>query len=143
MATFFYPRRVEFCETDAAGIVHFTSLIQYAEQAEHALLRSLGASVFQRPSTSASDSDTVSWPRVRIECDFQGAAYFEDELMIEVQLTRIGTKSVTYAFKIRRNEDPIATLAFTNVCCRIDQAKKMTSIPIPDMLRAKLAEYRV
>ena len=42
---FQFERRVEFCETDAAGIAHFSSLIVYMEQAEHALLRSLGLSV--------------------------------------------------------------------------------------------------
>lgn len=45
MTQFEFERRVEFCETDAAGIVHFSSLLQYVEQAEHALLRSVGFTV--------------------------------------------------------------------------------------------------
>lgn len=39
-------RRVEFVETDAAGIVHFSSFFVYMEQAEHELLRHLGLNVF-------------------------------------------------------------------------------------------------
>ena len=35
-------RRVEFYETDAAGIVHFSNFFRYMETAEHAFLRSLG-----------------------------------------------------------------------------------------------------
>lgn len=143
MKTFSYPRRVEFCETDAAGIAHFTSLLQYAEQAEHALLRSLGTSVFQKPGSASTHGETISWPRVRIECDFHDAARFEDELTIDVQVVRLGTKSVTYAFKIRRDETAIATIGFTSVCCRIDDAMKMTSIPIPAELRTKLSEYQL
>ena len=40
-------RRVEFRDTDAAGILHFTSYFAYMEEAEHALLRHLGTSVMQ------------------------------------------------------------------------------------------------
>ena len=36
---FHYRRRVEFCETDAAGIVHFSAYFQYMEQAEHSRSR--------------------------------------------------------------------------------------------------------
>ena len=38
-------RRVEFRDTDAAGIVHFSVFFAYMEQAEHEFLRSLGLSV--------------------------------------------------------------------------------------------------
>lgn len=38
-------RRVEFRETDMAGIVHFSNFFAYMEQAEHALLRSLDLGV--------------------------------------------------------------------------------------------------
>jgi acyl-CoA thioesterase FadM len=48
---FHWRRRVEFAETDMAGIAHFSSFIIYMEQAEHALLRSLGTSVFGAPAS--------------------------------------------------------------------------------------------
>ena len=38
-------RRVEFSETDMAGIVHFSNFFRYMETAEHAFYRSLGFSV--------------------------------------------------------------------------------------------------
>jgi len=34
-------RRVEFNETDAAGIVHFSNFFRYMESVEHAFFRSL------------------------------------------------------------------------------------------------------
>ena len=52
MTAFSYERRVEFCETDSAGIAHFSSLAIYMEQAEHALFRSIGLSVFPQRSPS-------------------------------------------------------------------------------------------
>ena len=38
-------RRVEFRDTDTAGIVHFSNFFAYMEQAEHALLRSIDLGV--------------------------------------------------------------------------------------------------
>ena len=36
-------RRVQFYETDAAGIVHFSWFYRYMEEAEHALWREAGS----------------------------------------------------------------------------------------------------
>ena len=38
-------RRVEFAETDMAGIVHYSNFFRYMETAEHGFFRSLGLSV--------------------------------------------------------------------------------------------------
>ncbi|WP_231612238.1 acyl-CoA thioesterase [Novipirellula galeiformis] len=46
-------RRVEFRDTDAAGIVHFSAFFPLMESAEHEMLRSLGISVM--PSRSGED----------------------------------------------------------------------------------------
>ena len=46
MATeFSITRRVEFSETDLAGIMHFTNFYRWMEICEHEFLRSLGLSV--------------------------------------------------------------------------------------------------
>ena len=42
---FTLTRRVEFSETDMAGIVHFSNFFRFMESAEHAFFRSLGFSV--------------------------------------------------------------------------------------------------
>ena len=72
MATkFVTTRRVEFSDTDAAGIMHFAAFFRLMEQAEHELLRSVGLSVHDVASQ-------ISWPRVSAKCDYQSAARFED-----------------------------------------------------------------
>ena len=40
-----FRRRIEFRETDMAGIVHFSNFFAYMEQAEHDFLRSVGMGV--------------------------------------------------------------------------------------------------
>jgi VWFA-related protein len=47
---FRYPRRVQFAETDLAGIVHFSTMFRYIEEAEHALWREAGLTIVDRGS---------------------------------------------------------------------------------------------
>ena len=70
-------RRVEFSETDMAGIVHYSNFFRYMEAAEHAFFRSIGFSVVTR-----NVDPPVGWPRVHAECDYRRPIRFEDELEI-------------------------------------------------------------
>lgn len=124
---FVTQRRVEFCETDAAGIVHFASYLCYMEQAEHGFLRSLGLSVCE----PQADGWHLSWPRVHVECDFQGSAKFEDVLDIKVRVERIGKKSVTYVFEFVRGGIEVAKGRVTAVCCNVKSGQPLQSIHIP------------
>ncbi len=133
---FHYNRRVEFCETDAAGIVHFSAYFQYMEQAEHAFLRHLGTSVHAQDEVG-----TISWPRVSASCDYTGPVRFEDVLDIVVRIERLGSKSVTYEFEFQLQDSIVATGKMTAVCCRITPDNPPESIPIPSWLVEQLRQY--
>ncbi|MFN3189900.1 MAG: acyl-CoA thioesterase [Aureliella sp.] len=132
-------RRVEFCETDAAGIVHFSSYVRYMEQAEHEFWRSLGTSVMQ----PLGDGVTQGWPRVRVECDFRGVARFEDVLSVELVIENLGQKSIRFRFEFKSEERVIASGRLTTVCCRVEHGQELKSIPISDELRELLGPYVV
>src|SRR5262245_44967162 len=97
-------RRVEFRDTDAAGMVHFSVFFVYMEQAEHELLRQLGLSVML-----ADDQGPISFPRVAARCDYQRSVKFEDMLDIEASIVRLGKKSVTYAFNFAHDGHAVAS----------------------------------
>src|ERR1051325_1997679 len=109
---FVTTRRIEFSDTDAAGIAHFSAFFRMMEQAEHELLRSVGLSVHDA-------AEKIGWPRVSAKCDFQSAARFEELLEIEVRIARLGKKSVTYSHRFLRGGEQLATGEITAVCCRI------------------------
>ena len=133
---FRYQRRVEFCETDAAGIAHFSAYFQYMEQAEHAFLRHLGTSVH-----AEDEVGTISWPRVDAHCNYTGPVKFEDVMEITVRIERLGAKSVTYAFDFRLQETTVATGKMTAVCCRITHDNPPESMTIPSLLVERMREY--
>jgi len=133
---FVTTRRVEFSDTDAAGIVHFVAFFRMMEQAEHDLLRSVDLSVVMRDATG-----TISWPRVSAKCDFTAAARFEDVLEIEVRIARLGKRSITYAHRFLRHGKELATGEITAVCCRIKDGKPPKSIDIPAAMVKKLKPF--
>ena len=57
---------MQFYETDAAGIVHFSWFFRYMEEAEHAMWREAGLSIHPEPSS-------IGWPRVAASCEFYRA----------------------------------------------------------------------
>ncbi len=133
---FVTTRRVEFSDTDAAGIMHFAAFFRMMEQAEHDLLRSVGLSV-----VTPDAGGTISWPRVHAHCDFEAAARFEDLLEIEVRIARLGTKSVTYAHRFLKDGQQLATGEITSVCCRIRDGRPPEPIEIPSWFANKLRPF--
>ncbi|MGL6074655.1 MAG: acyl-CoA thioesterase [Fimbriiglobus sp.] len=133
MKPFSITRRVEFGDTDMAGIMHFANFFRFMEAAETAFLRSLGLSV-----SWEADGVRQGFPRVNATCDFARPARFEDELTIHVVVEKIGRKSVTYRFDFSHAGQPIATGRTTAVYCRATSDHRMESLELPETIRAKL-----
>lgn len=132
---FIHKRRVEFRDTDAAGIVHFSVFFPMMEEAEHAALRQVGLSVMSPENVDGH----LTWPRVSATCDYISAARFEDFLDIRVTVSKIGTTSVTYAFEFLRGEETIAIGKITAVCCLWHPGKPLIKQSIPAEIRAAIS----
>jgi YbgC/YbaW family acyl-CoA thioester hydrolase len=130
-------RRVEFSDTDMAGIMHYSNYFRFMETAEHAFFRSLGLSIASSPSDAP-----VGWPRVRAECDFTLPLHFEDEVEIHLLVREKRSKSLSYLFKFRKlNDSPapeVARGALTVVCVRHEPGGKMRACSIPPSLAERI-----
>lgn len=135
MPPFRYRRRVEFRDTDMAGIVHFSVFFAFMEEAEHELLRSLGLSVFFEDS-----GRRLSWPRVAADCQYKSAIRFEDEVDVQVSIGKIGTSSIVWNHEFFRGDQKIADGNVTVVCCEMIPGQKPKSVPIPDPIIEKLRQ---
>jgi acyl-CoA thioester hydrolase len=137
MSTVFQTtRRVEFSDTDAAGIAHFVAFFRWMEQAEHDLLRSVGLSVVTHDAQGL-----MSWPRVNAQCDFRSAARFEDVLQIEVSIGRVGEKSITFQHRFLRDGAELAIGQVTSVCCRLPEDGPPQPMAIPAWYREKIEGF--
>jgi len=128
---FRYPRRVQFAETDLAGIVHFSWMFRYMEEAEHALWRAAGLSVSVRGSE-------IGWPRVAAPFDFNSLLRSDDEFEDVVRLTEMRTPPALDAHTIVRGTTIIGTGTMTSVCVRYQDDGRMEISTVPDEVRNKL-----
>jgi len=129
-------RRVEFSETDMAGIVHYSNFFRYMEVAEHAFFRSIGFSVMPRKV-----DPPVGWPRVHAECDYRRPIRFEDEIEIQMYVTKKKSKSLTYGFWFRKMDGSemvdVAQGSLTVVCVRHVNGRMKAAI-IPNEIAKKI-----
>lgn len=131
-------RRVEFCETDMAGIVHFSNFYKWMEQAEHAFFRSLGLTIVNHQP----DGTTFGWPRVSAQCRFESPAHYEDILDLLLTVQRVGVKSLTYDVIFSVEERIVARGSMKTVCCVVSPGQPLRSIQIPDEYISKIEEHR-
>ena len=128
-------RRVEFSETDMAGIVHYSNFFKYMETAEHAFYRSIGHSVVMRDTDPA-----LGWPRVHAECDYFSPLRFEDLVEVHMLVKEKKDKAVTYMFrfyKVNGERAEVARGILTAVCVT-HTADGMKAAPIPKHLADKI-----
>jgi YbgC/YbaW family acyl-CoA thioester hydrolase len=130
-------RRVEFSDTDASGIAHFARFFVFMEIAEHEFLRLLGAAAGAVPDAAGR---IVGWPRVSSSCDFLSPLRYGDVVDIHLQILRVGRTSLTFGFSLSRAGIPVARGRTTTVCAVLNGPGGIQPVPIPDDLRAQLAE---
>ncbi len=121
-------RRVEFSDTDLAGIMHFSNFFKYMETAEHDFYRLLGLKLVTRNA----DGSSIGWPRVNASCDFKRPFKFEDEVVVTLNVAKKTEKAITYEFIFRKKgeTEESARGTFTIVCCSFrDGRMQATFIP--------------
>ena len=131
---FILHRRVQFYETDVAGIVHFSWFFRYMEEAEHALWREAGLSIHP-PGAE------IGWPRVAASFDFNRALRFEDEFDIRLRIADITRKTIRYACLLTKDDEPIATGELTIACVRKRPDEPMKAIDIPEEIAKRLMAH--
>lgn len=136
MSIFHDKIRVEFADTDAAAVAHFSNYLRYMERVEHAFLRSLGVSVMTR-----IEAEHIGFPRVKVECEFFRPARFQDVLDAALTVERIGDKSVSYHVEFRLDGERVAAGRAVVACCRVTADGQFHGIEIPDFLRRPMQEF--
>lgn len=129
-------RRVEFAETDMAGIVHFSNFFRMMEATEHTFFRSLGFTIHGHENGA-----TTGWPRVSAACDFSRPLRFEEEVEIHLLVAEVRSRSIRYQFVFRQpgGGAEIARGSVAAVCATVDKnTGKLVPVAIPDAIRAQI-----
>lgn len=128
-------RRVEFSDTDLAGIVHFSAFFRYFETVEHAFIRSLGFSVVM-----TQFDPPMGFPRVHASCDYRRPLRFEDLVELHLLVAEKHRRRLVYQIRLRRLEpapvEEVAVGRLVVVCVQKTPEGRLQSVEIP----ASLAE---
>ena len=131
-------RRVEFSDTDSAGIIHFTALLRFMEETEHALYRSLGAGGYEW-----SEEFVRGFPRVSVSCDYLAALRYGEEVSVRLLVREVRTKAIRYQAEFTTERDDrrvtVARGEMTVVCAmRHHGEQEWQSVEIPVDLKRQL-----
>ena len=118
-------RRIEWIDTDAAGIYHWTTAFRLAEAAEAALHTELGI----------ADLTFGATPRVSVTADFKRSLRFNDEVDVVLAVEHVGRTSIRYGIAITGAEGLAVEITLT--ACLIDRATRRPT-PWPDDARRLL-----
>lgn len=131
MAELQLSRRVQFSETDAAGIVHFSCFFRYFEDAEHALWREAGLSIHPEQSS-------IGWPRVSASCEYHRPLRFEEEFDVTVRIAEMNKRTIRYEGVITRGGERVATGSWKIACVTKLPDGTMRSTDIPGEIADRL-----
>lgn len=92
-------RPLEWMDTDAAGIWHYSTAIRFTEHAELLLHEQLGVAGWTFGRT----------PRAHVEFDFTRPVRFGDTVATTLTVDRVGRTSITYAVELAGDDGPYAT----------------------------------
>ena len=115
-------RRVQWIDTDAAGIWHHSNMVRWAEEAEAELHRELGI----------IDETFGATPRVAVEFAYHSPLRFDDVVDVTITVGRVGETSVTYDIDVRKGDEPVVTGRVVTVFTDRDTGAKK---PWPDDIR--------
>jgi YbgC/YbaW family acyl-CoA thioester hydrolase len=126
---------VEFRDTDAAGVMHFSRHFLYMEETECAFLRSLGFSVMM-----TGMEPPIVWPRAAATCEYYRPCRFEETLDIRLRVLELGEKHMVYEYFFSRDGKKIALGTARVVCCEFGNGK-LKSVAIPPVIAKPVSAY--
>lgn len=127
---------VRWEDIDAAGIINYQAYLRFFGLAEVELFRSCGLSY-----RNLFDELGVWLPRVHVECDFFHPVTLDELLVVEAFFGRIGRSSIRLNFEVHRKDHPEVVVASGAYVLVTVKKGELTPVPVPDVLREKLAPY--
>jgi acyl-CoA thioester hydrolase len=125
--------RVRYGETDQMGVVYHAHYLAYMDEARTALLGELGRGYAELERSG------VGLVVRKVEVRYRAPARFGDELVVRVQLTRVGGASLTFDYDILRAGGTRVASGMTELACLDLHDPERRVRMLPDELRGLLA----
>jgi 4-hydroxybenzoyl-CoA thioesterase len=134
--SFTFATPVRFADVDHAGIVYYPRFFHMFHLAFEELWRTrIGPKAY----SELIDRDRIGFPAVKAECEFKAPLRFGDTAEIEVTVSRMGAKSITFRYRIYKQE-PRTLAAEGSVVCAVVDLARFVATPVPERVVVMLAD---
>ncbi len=120
--------RIIFGDTDQMGVVYYANYLRFFESSRAAYWRALGKSY----------KDLEAWgialPVVEAHCDYKRPAFYEDLLVVDVEVSELRSASVRFRYVVKRDATLLAEGYTRHAVIGTDGRPRR----VPDELRASL-----
>lgn len=136
---FYWPIRVYYEDTDAGGVVFYANYLKFMERARTEWLRELG---FEQDELR--EKKQLLFVVASVSINFRQPAYFNDQLLASVAISKQGKSGLTFSQQILRNAPDGASnnelLAEAQVRVACVNAQTFKPCAMPAQLQARLKE---
>jgi len=130
---FTLPVRVYFQDTDAGGVVHHASYLNFMERARTEWMRSFGFT-----NAGLMNELGVGFVVRSLKLDYLKPALLDDLITVGVQLKEVGRSRVTLHQSIIRGEEKLVEAEIHLVSVTLENFKPVS---VPDLLREQWKRY--
>jgi acyl-CoA thioester hydrolase len=123
--------RVIYGDTDQMGVVYYANYLRYFESGRNEYLRAKGA-LYRDLERDLG----IVLPVVEAHVEYRRPARYDDLLVLETTLGKIGRASARFDYRLLRDATLLATGHTVHAC--LDRAGKVQKLP--DSLAARLQE---
>jgi YbgC/YbaW family acyl-CoA thioester hydrolase len=127
-------RRVSFGHADPARIVFYPRFFEWFHEAFEQMFEPICGKTY----AEVLDVHGVGYPAVQIACEYRAPARFGDLVTIEVFLSRLGERSATFEYRVRK--DGVLLAAASIKVAGMDMRRQVAA-PFPDEVRRAFAPY--
>jgi YbgC/YbaW family acyl-CoA thioester hydrolase len=126
---------VRWSDVDFAGLICYGAYLRFFEIAETELFRAAGL-----PYGEVFERFDIWLPRVQLHSDFHHPALLDDLLSVSAFIGKVGKRSLTLNFEVRRSKDDQLLAEGRFVMVAVDR-KSFKSVPLPEELIAHLSRF--
>ncbi|ARK29904.1 acyl-CoA thioesterase [Halalkalibacter krulwichiae] len=132
-----YQFKVNFGDTDAAGIVFYPNYYRWMDQATHHFFTTLGF-----PTSTLIRDEKVGTPIIESKCNFKFPLFFDDEVTIESTMTEMKEKVFTIEHVFLKDGNKIAGGYEVRAWCDIS-GERPKAIAIPNEVRDAVEKMKL
>jgi 4-hydroxybenzoyl-CoA thioesterase len=124
---------VNFGDTDPAALVYFPNIFHYC----HIVMERFFEKRCGIPYSTLIQEQRLGFPTVQIQAEFKSAIRYGDVIDVELRVTKIGNKSVSFSYRLMRESFVCAEVSQVVVAMDLESHR---SVEIPDFLREVLRQ---